>query len=261
MIVARHLGPIWSTAFGVALIAGLAGCGATITAAQPPAPSPLPVVAATPTIGVIPSVNPIPISNGLAPTPATATIRMYTDAPFEPATLTVPPATVITVINEGREICNLSDQGQGIGSNDIGPGSSVHMTAPDTPGTYSYNCTYYPETMKGTLIVANVTTPSSATPATATPTATASPTVSPTATTSATQTTSPTHTTTPAAPPEGASPGPAQPPTPGGPGYLKHPEKCRRPTFQQAHLHACAGYGISPSSKPTDDDSDGPDDD
>ncbi len=115
------------------------------------------------------------------------------------------------------------------------------MTAPDTPGTYNYDCTYYPETMKGTLIVANVTTPSSAAPATATPT----PTATPTSTTGTTGTTSgPTESTSPTPPPPSISPQPPYNPAPGTPGYLKRPEKCSKPEFHQVHAHACAMYGV-----------------
>jgi plastocyanin len=163
----------------IVLLAGLAGCGGgSSNAAQPPPPTAAPTAA--PTIGVFPTVTPIQLANGLAPTPATATIRMYIDHPFSPATLTVAPGTNITVINEGTgngEVCNLSDPEHGLNSNDIGPGSSTHVIAPDTPGTYNYKCTYYPDTMKGTLIVSkDVTTPSSAEPVTASPTPTGAPT-------------------------------------------------------------------------------------
>jgi plastocyanin len=198
---------------------------------------------------VIPSVNPIPLTNGLAPTPATATIRMYLDAAFRPAVLTVPPGTIITVINEAGSggTCNLSDKEHGINSNDIGPGASVHMTAPDTPGTYNYNCSYYPETMKGTLIVAtDVTTPSSAAPATATPTPTAGATTAPT--------TGPPGTANPPPPPASASPPPKYNPEPGTQGYLKHPEKCRSATFRHLHEGACTAYGIAPQGSTGSDD-------
>jgi plastocyanin len=237
MIIARRRRLVPAAALGIALITGLAGCGATNTTASPPAPSVGP--SAAPTIGVIPSVSPIAPNIGLAPTPATATIRMYIDHPFDPATLTVAPATVITVINEGNEICNLTDAGHGIGSNDIGPGASAHMIAPDTPGTYNYDCTYYPDTMKGTLIVSkDITTPSSAGPATATPTATPTDSASPTAA----PTETPASGSDTAASDEEPSDNGSQssPSTPGG---LAHPEKCRHPSFYAKHPNACARYG------------------
>lgn len=172
--MSRFLAALTSAAV---LSAGLSGCGAPreAVAAPPPSIAPTPT---TPTLGVIPTVAPIPISSGIEPIPQTATIIMLTDHPFEPARITVAPATIITVINRGKDACNLSDQAHGLGSGDVGPGASVHMTAPDTPGTYDYKCTYYPDTMRGTLIVSAGPTPSAppTTFGTAPPTATSRPT-------------------------------------------------------------------------------------
>jgi|GEM_PF-5705639 len=178
MIDTRGMKRVAAGAAGLVLAAGLAACGGRDPLAGS---SPNPEPSSTPTLGVIPSVAPIPITSGIAPTPQTATITMLVNQPFEPAVLTVAPATVITVRNVGSEVCNLTDQAHGLNSGDIGPGASVHMIAPDTPGTYNYACIYYPDTMKGTLIVSrDVSTPRSAEPTpTATPTATPTDTTAP----------------------------------------------------------------------------------
>jgi plastocyanin len=219
------------SALTVTVVLSACGSGGGIAA---PSSTPTAEPSAAPTIGVIPTVNPIPFSDGLAPTPATATIRMYTDAPFDPRVLTVAPATIIKVINEStgsQDICNLSAPGHGINTNDISPGASASFIAPDTPGTYDYSCSYYPETMKGTLIVSkDVTAPTSATP---TPTPTASPSDSAT----------PEPDTTGGSDNTGPTPSSTYNPGPGTPGYLANPEKCTGETFWKKHHNACPAYG------------------
>jgi plastocyanin len=135
-------------AAATATAALLAGCGVThnTNVAQAPPPSP------TPALGVIPSVTPIPLDTPAA-APDTAELEMV-DQSFRPATLYVTPGTVITLTNKMDFICGVTDEKSGLRSGDVGPGASVHFTAPDTPGTYKYDCIYEPDTMKGKLVVA-----------------------------------------------------------------------------------------------------------
>jgi plastocyanin len=125
----------------------LAGCGVTHNTNTPPPP----VTSPQPTLGVIPSVTPIPLDTP-APPAATADLSMVNQS-FQPATLYVTPGTVITLTNKMDFICGVTDEKHGLRSGDVGPGASVHFTAPDTPGDYRYNCIYEPDTMKGTLVV------------------------------------------------------------------------------------------------------------
>jgi plastocyanin len=136
------------TAAATAVLALSSGCGVThnTNVALPPPPSP------TPQLGVIPSVDPIPLDTPAA-APDTADLAMV-DQSFKPATLYVTPGTVITLTNNLDFICGVTDESSGLRSGDVGPGASVHFTAPDTPGTYKYNCIYEPDTMKGKLVVA-----------------------------------------------------------------------------------------------------------
>ncbi|HZE65204.1 MAG TPA: cupredoxin domain-containing protein [Sporichthyaceae bacterium] len=134
-------------AAATAAVALVSGCGVTHNANNP-----LPAPISTPVLGVIPSVTPIPLD-----TPATAAdtaeLTMINQS-FNPATLYVTPGTVITLTNKMDFICGVTDEEHGLRSGDVGPGASVHMTAPDTPGTYKYDCIYEPDTMKGKLVVA-----------------------------------------------------------------------------------------------------------
>ncbi|HEY2834455.1 MAG TPA: hypothetical protein VGJ14_18690 [Sporichthyaceae bacterium] len=135
-------------AAATALVALLAGCGVThnTNVALPPASSP------TPALGVIPSVTPIPLDTP-AVAPDTADLEMV-DESFRPSTLYVTPGTVITLTNKMDFICGVTDEASGLRSGDVGPGASVHFTAPDTPGTYKYECIYLdPGQMKGKIIV------------------------------------------------------------------------------------------------------------
>jgi hypothetical protein len=129
------------------VVIALAGCGLTHSTNTPVQPPPSP----QPTLGVIPSVTPIPLDTP-APPPATAEISMV-DQTFRPSTLYVLPGTSISLSNKMDFICGITDEKSGLRSGDVGPGASVHFTAPDTPGTYKYNCIYEPDTMKGKLVV------------------------------------------------------------------------------------------------------------
>jgi plastocyanin len=126
----------------------LAGCGMTHNTNTPVAPPP----SAQPTLGVIPSVDPIPLDTP-APAANTADLTMV-DQSFRPSTLYVTPGTVINLTNKMDFICGVTDDKHGLRSGDVGPGASVHFTAPDTPGTYNYSCIYLdPGQMKGKLVV------------------------------------------------------------------------------------------------------------
>lgn len=139
-------------AVGLAGGAFLAGCGTTarnLEANVPVAPqTPLPVTTST----VTPLPRYVPSS---APT-ATLTMRGGT---FVPRTLAVAPGTVIRVVNADGEMHSLMPaqwEEHHMRSSDIGPGNSVHMTAPDTPGEYKYTCLYHSwiAAESGTIVVA-----------------------------------------------------------------------------------------------------------
>jgi plastocyanin len=125
----------------------LAGCGVTHSTTTPAQPAPSP----EPTLGVIPSVTPIPLDTP-APPPANAELEMVNQT-FRPSTLYVLPGTSISLTNKMDFVCGVTDEKSGMRSGDVGPGASVHFTAPDTPGTYKYTCIYEPDTMKGKVVV------------------------------------------------------------------------------------------------------------
>jgi hypothetical protein len=125
----------------------LAGCGVTHSTATPAQPAP----SSAPTLGVIPSVTPIPLDTP-APPPPSAELEMVNQT-FRPATLYVMPGTYIALTNKMDYPCGVTDEKSGMRSGDVGPNATVHFTAPDTPGTYKYNCIYEPDTMKGKIVV------------------------------------------------------------------------------------------------------------
>jgi plastocyanin len=87
----------------------------------------------------------------------TATLTMRAGA-FTPKVLAVAPGTVIRVVNADSEMHSLMPaefEDHQMRSSDVGPGNSVHMTAPDTPGEYKYTCLYHSwvASESGTIIV------------------------------------------------------------------------------------------------------------
>ncbi len=72
---------------------------------------------------------------------------------YSPATLTVAPRQTLTVVNRDRVTHDLSSDRRGLfGVAALGGGKSGTFTAPSTPGTYSYFCSFHPD-MHGTLTV------------------------------------------------------------------------------------------------------------
>src|SRR5262249_8530399 len=129
---------------------GLAACGSGASALPVPSPT-----ATQPALGVIPTVEPIPIGAGLPTLPAQATISMVPGPAFSPKVLYVLPGTEILVRNEDKHVHNLTNGPKGLRSTAIGPGGWVPMTAPDAPGRYDFTDIYWPDEMKGTLVVTN----------------------------------------------------------------------------------------------------------
>jgi plastocyanin len=128
---------------GAAGVAGglfLAGCGTTAArpveveaTGAPQVPAPAPTSTVTPLPRTIPTQAPS----------VTLTMR---DGAFSPRVLTVTPGTVIKVVNTGGERHSLIPdefENHGVRSSDVGPANNVHMTAPDSPGEYHYQCLYH----------------------------------------------------------------------------------------------------------------------
>ncbi len=139
---------------GAAGIAGgliLAGCGTTARSLG----SDVPAVPNTPLPQPASTITPLP---RFVPTQtSTVTLTMRAGS-FSPRTLAVAPGTVIRVVNADGEMHSLMpaeyEQHQ-MRSSDVGPGNTVHMTAPDTPGEYKYTCLYHSWIAEesGTIIV------------------------------------------------------------------------------------------------------------
>jgi plastocyanin len=69
------------------------------------------------------------------------------------APLTVAPGTTVTVTNMDAAAHTVTaDKGKAFDAKVAGHGGTATFTAPSTPGTYPYHCTYHPE-MHGTLTV------------------------------------------------------------------------------------------------------------
>ncbi|GAA1789364.1 hypothetical protein GCM10009712_40890 [Pseudarthrobacter sulfonivorans] len=69
------------------------------------------------------------------------------------ATGTVPPGAVVMVTNMDSAAHTVTaDQGSAFDAKVAGSGGTATFTAPSTPGTYPYHCTYHPN-MHGTLTV------------------------------------------------------------------------------------------------------------
>jgi plastocyanin len=83
--------------------------------------------------------------------PASNTI-VIKDFAFIPASLTVAPATKITVINEDQAPHTVTARDKSFDTGTISGGQRGEFTAPTKPGTYPYICTVHPY-MTGTLIV------------------------------------------------------------------------------------------------------------
>ncbi|HUY67091.1 MAG TPA: cupredoxin domain-containing protein [Acidimicrobiales bacterium] len=79
----------------------------------------------------------------------TITIKNFA---FSPQTITVAAGTAVTVTNDDQVAHTLTAMSGGFSTGDIGPGQSKTITAPNTPGTYSYFCSIH-QYMTGHLTV------------------------------------------------------------------------------------------------------------
>ena len=79
----------------------------------------------------------------------TITIKNFA---FSPQTITVAAGTAVTVTNDDQVAHTVTAMSGGFSTGDIGPGQSKTITAPNTPGTYSYFCSIH-QYMSGHLTV------------------------------------------------------------------------------------------------------------
>jgi plastocyanin len=79
----------------------------------------------------------------------TITIKNFA---FSPQTITVAAGTAVTVTNDDQVAHTVTAMSGGFSTGDIGPGQSKTITAPNTPGTYSYFCSIH-QYMTGHLTV------------------------------------------------------------------------------------------------------------
>ncbi len=127
----RKLSSLWVVLILLAT-GGCAGGGGS------PAPAPAPTSASAPAV---------------SPTAGTAAaaITIKDFAYGEP--LTVAPGATISVTNmDTAEHTVTADAGSAFDVEVQGSGGTASFTAPTTPGSYAYHCTYHPN-MHGTLIV------------------------------------------------------------------------------------------------------------
>jgi plastocyanin len=81
---------------------------------------------------------------------ATVTVK---DFAFSPASLTVAPGTVVTVVNQDSAPHTVTATGsKAFDTGTVTPGKRATFTAPSQAGRYPYMCTIHPF-MKGTLTV------------------------------------------------------------------------------------------------------------
>lgn len=81
---------------------------------------------------------------------ATVTVK---DFAFSPASLTVAPGTVVTVVNQDSSPHTVTATGsKAFDTGTVTPGKRATFTAPAKAGSYPYMCTIHPF-MKGTLTV------------------------------------------------------------------------------------------------------------
>lgn len=140
-------------AIGVAGGAVLAGCGTTARNVEPN----VPVGAASQTPLPQPTSTITPLPRYVPTTAPTATLAIRGGA-FSPKVLAVAPGTVIRFVNADGELhAIVPSEGEehALRSSDVGPGNSVHMTAPDTPGEYNYYCMWHSwiASEKGSIVV------------------------------------------------------------------------------------------------------------
>lgn len=90
-----------------------------------------------------------PATSASTPTPNTIVIKNFA---FTPMNVTVPPGAKITVHNEDTATHTLTATNKAFDTGDIQPGGTATVTAPTTPGTYSYLCQIH-QFMQGSIVV------------------------------------------------------------------------------------------------------------
>ncbi|WP_346958205.1 cupredoxin domain-containing protein [uncultured Arthrobacter sp.] len=133
------------------ILLGAAGCapgGGTTTA--PPATAPAATASATGSTETGGGAAGTPSGGSAAATSAAViTIRDFAYGP----PLVVAAGAVVTVTNmDGAEHTVTADDGPAFDVDVKGSGGTASFTAPSTPGTYAFHCTFHPG-MHGTLTV------------------------------------------------------------------------------------------------------------
>lgn len=147
MVTARKCGVVAALA---ALVLGVAGCGSGGGTAPPSGASasaamPMDTTGTSTSTGASATTAP----SGASTTSAAITIKNFAYGPA----LEVPAGSTVTVTNADSAAHTVTaDQGGAFDVTVKGSGGTATFTAPATPGTYTYHCTYHPN-MHGTLVV------------------------------------------------------------------------------------------------------------
>jgi plastocyanin len=86
----------------------------------------------------------------------TAQVEMPPSYRFDPASIQVAAGTTVTWTNSDNFTHSVQVQGQS-DVHVVKPGESTQIKF-DTPGTYSYICTFHPQNMTGTVVVVATST-------------------------------------------------------------------------------------------------------
>jgi len=98
------------------------------------------------------SSSPTPTSaTGTSPSPGAAAATITIEG-FKYSDVTVPPGAQVTVINKDSAKHTVTSDASGGFDVDVAGNGQATFTAPSTPGSYPYHCTYHPS-MHGTLTV------------------------------------------------------------------------------------------------------------
>jgi plastocyanin len=126
-------------------VLALAGCSSSAPSKQAAAPTVTPTVEATTPAQVETTPAPVPVAE------PTITIAGYA---FNPTPLVVKPGARIPVTNTDSVTHDIASDSPGLfKAVDVVRGTPVTFTAPTTPGTYTYFCSYHPKRMHGSLTV------------------------------------------------------------------------------------------------------------
>jgi plastocyanin len=96
-------------------------------------------------------------ASGGAPAQASAGPREVdvgaVDFAFEPNNASVAAGGKVKVTNNGQAPHTLTLDDVDLDTSNLAPGATAELTAPDTPGSYSYRCAVHPARMRGVLVV------------------------------------------------------------------------------------------------------------